>query len=72
MFSKILCVCLLVSQIMAAPEKITVGLSADYPPFEFKQGEEIIGLDVDLAKEISKQLGVEIEFKDTITRKNAD
>ncbi len=64
MFSKILLVCLFICQLMASPEKITVGLSADYPPFEFKQGEEIIGLDVDLAKEIGNQLGVEIEFKD--------
>ena len=64
MFGKILLVCLFICQLMASPEKITVGLSADYPPFEFKQGEEIIGLDVDLAKEIGNQLGVEIEFKD--------
>jgi arginine/lysine/histidine transporter system substrate-binding protein len=55
---------LIVYQINAAPGKITVGLSADYPPFEFKQGEEIVGFDVDLAKAIGKELGLEVEIKD--------
>ncbi len=64
MLVKFLWGCLVVCQLIASPEKIIVGLSADYPPFEFKQGEEVVGFDVDLAKEIGKQLGVEIEFKD--------
>jgi polar amino acid transport system substrate-binding protein len=55
---------LIVHQLNAAPGKITVGLSADYPPFEFKQGEEIVGFDVDLAKAIGKELGLEVEIKD--------
>ncbi len=44
--------------------KLIVGMSADYPPFEFKEGEHFQGLDVDLAKLIGKQLNKEIEFKD--------
>lgn len=64
MLVKFLWGCLVICQLIASPEKIIVGLSADYPPFEFKQGEEVVGFDVDLAKEIGKQLSVEIEFKD--------
>lgn len=51
-------------QLVAIPQKIIVGLSADYPPFEFKQGEETVGFDVDLAKEIASQLDCTIEIKD--------
>lgn len=47
--------------------KLTMGTSADYPPYEFRdtsQGDEIIGFDVDIAKSITQQLGYELEIKD--------
>ena len=64
MLCKLLWVCFVLCQLTAVPEKIVVGLSADYPPFEFRKGEEIVGFDVDLAYEIGKQLGVEIKIED--------
>ncbi len=64
MWKKFLWAFLIAHQLSANPGKITVGLSADYPPFEFKQGEDIVGFDVDLAKAIGEQLGVEVEIKD--------
>ncbi|HZP82546.1 MAG TPA: transporter substrate-binding domain-containing protein, partial [Chthonomonadaceae bacterium] len=33
-----------------------------YPPFEFNEGEKLIGFDVDLAREIGKELGVRVHF----------
>ena len=49
----------------AAPaKKIIVGLDDNYPPMGFKdENNEITGFDVDLAKEASKRLGREVEFK---------
>ena len=49
--------------------KLTVGLSADYAPYEFhiindEGKDEIVGFDVDIAKEIAKDMGVELEIKD--------
>ena len=49
--------------------KLIVGLSADYAPYEFHiindAGEdEIVGFDIDIAKEIAKDMGVELEIKD--------
>ncbi|TYP58578.1 basic amino acid ABC transporter substrate-binding protein [Thermosediminibacter litoriperuensis] len=48
--------------------KLVLGTSADYPPFEFHQvtggKDEIVGFDIDLAKAIAKELGVELEIKD--------
>lgn len=51
-----------------ASGKIILGTSADYPPYEFHaliDGKDtIVGFDVDLAREIAKDLGVELEIKD--------
>jgi polar amino acid transport system substrate-binding protein len=45
--------------------KLIVGTSADYPPFESvdKSG-KFVGFDMDLAREIGKRIGVEVEIKD--------
>lgn len=64
MWIKFLGIFLLASHLGANPHEIIVGLSADYPPFEFKQGENIVGFDVDLAKAISKEIGAKIKFHD--------
>ena len=51
-----------------ASGKIILGTSADYPPYEFQaliDGKDtIVGFDIELAKEIAKDLGVELEIKD--------
>ncbi len=48
--------------------KIILGTSADYPPYEFHaqiDGKDtIVGFDIALAREIAKDLGVELEIKD--------
>ena len=48
--------------------KIVVGLSADYAPYEFHamiDGEDkVVGFDVNLANEIAKDLGVDLEIKE--------
>ncbi|WP_053956093.1 transporter substrate-binding domain-containing protein [Inediibacterium massiliense] len=48
--------------------KIVLGTSADYPPYEFHKvinGEDVIvGFDIEIAKAIADELGVELEIKD--------
>lgn len=45
-------------------KKIVVGLDDEYPPMGFKdENNQIVGFDVDLAKEASKRLGRPVEFK---------
>lgn len=48
--------------------KLVIGTSADFPPYEFhsnKDGEDkIVGVDIDIANEVAKDLGVELEVKD--------
>lgn len=49
-------------------KKLVIGTSADYPPYEFHKEidgkDTIIGFDVDIAQEIAKDLGVELEIND--------
>ena len=48
----------------ASAKKIVVGLDDNFPPMGFKnESNEIVGFDIDLAKEASKRLGREVEFK---------
>jgi ABC-type amino acid transport substrate-binding protein len=45
--------------------KIVIGTSADYPPFEFvDESGNMVGFDIDLANEIGKRMGVEVEIVD--------
>lgn len=48
--------------------KIVMGTSADYPPYEFhkeiNKKDEIVGFDIEIAKAIAKDLGVQLELKD--------
>lgn len=41
---------------------LTVITSADYPPFENMEGDEIVGFDAALIREIGKHLGLEVEI----------
>jgi ABC-type amino acid transport substrate-binding protein len=52
-------------QKIKAAGKIVVGTSADYPPFEYYTPDfKLDGLDIALMREIGKQLGVTVQFKD--------
>ncbi|MBS4191160.1 transporter substrate-binding domain-containing protein [Bacillus sp. FJAT-49705] len=46
---------------------LTMGTSADYAPFEYidtAKGDEIIGVDADIAKAVAEKLGYEVKFQD--------
>ncbi|MFW5647719.1 MAG: transporter substrate-binding domain-containing protein [Candidatus Alkaliphilus sp. MAG34] len=48
--------------------KLVLGTSADYPPYEFHKEidgkDTIVGFDIEIAKAIAEDLGVELEIKD--------
>lgn len=45
-------------------KKLVVGLDDQFPPMGFRnEKNEIIGFDIDMAKEAAKRMGVEMEFK---------
>lgn len=44
--------------------KFIVGLDDSYPPMGFRDDKnEIVGFDIDLAREVAKRMGVEVEFQ---------
>lgn len=45
-------------------KKIIIATDALYPPNEFKQGDRIVGFDVDLGTAVARKLGVTAEFQD--------
>lgn len=46
------------------PKKIVIGLDDNFPPMGFRDDKgEIVGFDIDLAKEAAKRAGMEVEFK---------
>ncbi|MDF2569507.1 MAG: fliY 1 [Sporomusa sp.] len=48
----------------ADKKKIVVGLDDNFPPMGFRDDKNnIVGFDVDMAKEAAKRLGMEVEFK---------
>ncbi len=48
----------------AAGEKLVMGTNAAFPPYEFKEGEAIVGIDAEIAAAIAEKLGMELEIKD--------
>ncbi|RDY23814.1 amino acid ABC transporter [Romboutsia maritimum] len=59
-----------VNQLQAVKDKgvLTIGTSADYPPYEFHKEidgkDTIVGFEMVMAQEIAKDLGVKLEIKD--------
>ena len=48
----------------AAATKIVVGLDDNFPPMGFRDDKnQLVGFDIDMAKEAAKRLGLEVEFK---------
>lgn len=49
-----------------AAGKLVIGIDDAYPPMEFRnERNELVGFDIDLAREIGKRLGVEVEWVPT-------
>lgn len=42
--------------------KLTVGINAEFPPFEYYEGEELKGFDIDLMNYIGERIGFDIDF----------
>lgn len=45
-------------------EVLRVGTSADFPPFEYYDKNEMVGIDVDILKAVGEKMGLEVKFQD--------
>lgn len=44
--------------------KLTMATNASFPPYEYYEGDKIVGIDAEVAEEIAKKLGLELEIAD--------
>ena len=38
--------------------------NAEFEPFEYKDGDEVVGIDIEISQKIADKLGVELEVSD--------
>lgn len=48
----------------AAGGKLVMATNAEFPPYEFHDGGEIVGIDVEIARAIAEHMGMEFEVED--------
>ncbi len=57
--------CFVLCEISSATTKtLKVGVTADYPPFEFTKKGQLQGFSIDFAKKLGEAMGQKVEFKD--------
>ncbi len=42
---------------------LVMGTNAEFPPFEYEEGGEVVGLDAEMMQEVAERIGVELEIK---------
>ncbi len=52
------------AQPAAVPAKVVVGLDDNFPPMGFRdEKNQLVGFDIDMAREAAQRMGIEVEFK---------
>ena len=54
---------MVLSMTTAMAETITVATNPEYPPFEYVEGEDIVGYDIDMIEAIAAKAGFEVEYE---------
>lgn len=49
----------------SAKEKLTMATNAAFPPYEYVEGDKVVGIDAEIAKAIADKLGMELDIVDT-------
>ena len=47
-----------------AAEKLVMATNAEFPPYEFYEGDEIVGIDAEIAAAVAEKLGCELVIED--------
>ena len=42
---------------------LVMATNAEFPPYEYYEGEEVVGIDVDIAKAVAEELGMELKIE---------
>ncbi len=44
--------------------RLVMGTNAEFPPFEYKEGNQVVGFDVEIAKKVAQNMGMELVIED--------
>ena len=67
LFAVLLALCLMIPAVAALAEDVptlTMGTNAAFPPYEYYEGEEIVGIDAEVAAVIAEKLGMQLVIED--------
>ena len=45
-------------------DKLVMATNAEFPPYEYREGDDIVGIDADMAAAVAEELGMELEIED--------
>ena len=45
-------------------DTLVMATNAEFPPYEYHEGDEVVGIDVDIASAIAEELGMELKVED--------
>jgi polar amino acid transport system substrate-binding protein len=48
----------------SSSETLTMATNAEFPPYEYYEGGEIVGIDVEIAQALAEELGMELKIED--------
>lgn len=60
-----LCMGLLLTACGGKGEALVMATNANFPPYEYHEGDEIVGIDAEIAQKIADKLGRELKIEDT-------
>lgn len=46
-----------------SPGRLVVAMAASFPPYEFSNGGEMVGVDVDISRKVAEKIGCELEIR---------
>lgn len=64
MFAVILTMMMLLTSVSAFADTLTMCTNASFPPYEYVEGDQVVGIDADIAAAICAKLGYDLEILD--------
>jgi len=64
LFAVLLAMCLMIPAFGAMAETLTMGTNAAFAPYEYYEGETIVGIDAEIAAAIAEKLGMDLDIVD--------
>ncbi|PNV60722.1 ABC transporter substrate-binding protein [Clostridium sp. chh4-2] len=63
-FAMVVCMAASMAACGKKDNKLVMATNAEFPPYEYHEGDEIVGIDVEIAKAIASEMGKEFEISD--------